>query len=125
MTGLTYDAGALIAAERGDRRMWALHRRALERGVVPRVPAPVLLEAWRGRAEMARLLAGTVVEPLEATAARAAGVLLARAGEGPSPVDAAVVESALRRQDAVVTSDRADLEQLATGAGRRLAVVDV
>lgn len=31
---MTYDTGALIAAERNDRRLWALHRRALERGLV-------------------------------------------------------------------------------------------
>ena len=35
MTGITYDTGVLIAAERGDRRVWALHRRSLERGMVP------------------------------------------------------------------------------------------
>jgi hypothetical protein len=25
MAGVTYDTGALVAAERNDRRMWALH----------------------------------------------------------------------------------------------------
>jgi len=29
MVGLTYDAGALIAAESGDHKLWTLHRRAL------------------------------------------------------------------------------------------------
>ena len=43
MAGITYDTGVLIAAERGDRRVWALHRRSLERGMVPTVPAG----AWR------------------------------------------------------------------------------
>lgn len=32
MPGITYDTGALIAAERNNRRIWALHRRALEQG---------------------------------------------------------------------------------------------
>lgn len=64
MSGLTYDTGALIAAERGDRRMWALHRRALERGAAPVVPAPVLVEGWRGNVQTARLLQGCQVEDL-------------------------------------------------------------
>jgi hypothetical protein len=43
--GLTYDIGALIAAERNDRTMWALHRAALVRGLLPVVPSGVLAEA--------------------------------------------------------------------------------
>jgi hypothetical protein len=138
VTGLTYDAGALVAADRGDRRVWALHRRALERGVTPTVPAAVLVETWRGGTWLARLLAGVEVEPLDEEHGRAAGVLLGgRASEGvrgatgrrrrgtPSAVDATVVEGALRRRDAVVTGDRRNLEQLAEGAGRRLAVIAV
>lgn len=135
MTGLTYDAGALVAADRGDRKVWVLHRRALERGVTPTVPAAVLVEAWRGGTWLARLLAGVEVEPLDEQRARAAGLLLGHSGTGtrtgrrrrgtPSAVDATVVEGALRRRDAVVTGDRDDLEQLAGGVGRRLAVIDL
>ena len=42
MTGVTYDSGALIAAERGERRIWVRHRALLLRRVVPTVPAPVV-----------------------------------------------------------------------------------
>lgn len=77
MTGLTYDAGALIAAERNVRRMWALHRRVLERGAVPTMPAAVLAEGWRAGTQTARLLKGCAIEPLGAASARAAGELLA------------------------------------------------
>ncbi len=48
MSGVTYDAGALVAADRNDRRMWALHAGFLAEEVSPTVPAPVLAEAWRG-----------------------------------------------------------------------------
>ena len=41
MAGVTYDTGALIAAERNDRRIWTLHRRALERGMMPTVSSGV------------------------------------------------------------------------------------
>jgi hypothetical protein len=47
MTAFVYDSGALIAAEDNDRRIWTIHRRALERRAVPIVPAGVLTEAWR------------------------------------------------------------------------------
>jgi hypothetical protein len=49
VTGLTYDTGALIAAEANRRDLWALHARALQRGILPLVPAVVLAQGWRGR----------------------------------------------------------------------------
>ena len=113
MSGLTYDAGALIAAERDDRRVWALHRRALERGLVPTVPAGVLGQGWRGgpQARMSRLLKGCRIEPLDEARARAAGVACARA-KSSDVVDASVVVGAAARSDLVVTSDPGDLERL-------------
>lgn len=124
MSELTYDSAALLAAERGDRRMWALHRRALERGGSPTVPAGVLVEVWRAAARTAPLLAGCHVEPLVDTTARAAGLLLGRCQLDVEAVDAVVVESALRRRSAVVTGNRVHLEALAAGAGRRRDVLD-
>ena len=46
--GVTYDTGALIAADRGERRMWARHRALLALREVPTVPAPVVAQSWRG-----------------------------------------------------------------------------
>src|SRR5450432_2389994 len=60
MNGVTYDTGALIAADHNDRRMWALHAGFLAEEVSPTIPAPVLAEAWRGggrQANLSRLLA--------------------------------------------------------------------
>ena len=37
MAGVTYDTGALIAAERNDRSLWALHAGFLAEEVVPTV----------------------------------------------------------------------------------------
>lgn len=113
MPGMTYDAGALIAAERNDRRIWALHRRALERAVVPTVPAGVLAQGWRGgpQAQMSRLLGGCRVEDLDDARARSAGAACGAAGTS-DVVDAAVVVGAAARGDLVVTSDPGDLIQL-------------
>ena len=123
--GLVYDTGALIAAESNDRRMWALHARALQRGVLPVVPAACLVEAWRGAKQpgLIRLLDGCSVESLDADRAKRAGVLQ-RTGPGAA-ADATVVEVAVRRGAAVITSDRGDIERLAAASRRRLQIIDV
>ena len=59
--GVTYDTGALIAGDRGERRIWARHRALLAIREVPTVPAPVVAQSWRGGSRqvlLARLLAG-------------------------------------------------------------------
>jgi len=113
MLGLTYDTAALIGAERNERRIWALHRRALERGIVPTVPAGVLGQGWRGgpQAQMSRLLAGCRIEDFDEARARSAGAACGIAGTS-DVVDASVVLGAGARGDLVVTSDGADLARL-------------
>jgi len=124
--GLTYDTGALIAAERDDRLMWSLHRAAIARGLIPTVPAGVLSEAWRGgpQHQLSRLLKGCVIEDLDEARARQVGVLAAQSGLADT-VDLAVVEGATRRNDAVVTSNRRDIEQGAAVTGTKLSIHDV
>jgi hypothetical protein len=122
--GITYDAGALIAADRGERRMWARHRALLLRRHVPTVPAPVVAQSWRGtnrQVLLARLLTGCDIESLDNPRARAAGALAARAGT-TDIVDACVVEGALRRDDLVVSADAHDLQAIAAAIGCRLEV---
>ena len=127
MSGLTYDSGALIAAERGDRRMWLIHARALARGVRPTVPAGALAEVYRSgrQANLRRLLAGCDIEPLDGVRAQAAGALLGRCAADPGAVDASVAECALRRGDAVVTANAGHLRALADGAARKLALIPI
>ena len=124
VTGVTYDSGALIAAERSERRMWARHRALLLRRVVPTVPAPVIAQCWRGtarQAPLARLLAGCEVETLDDTRARATGTLAGRAHTADI-VDVNVVEGALRRGDIIISSDEGDLAAIAAAIGRRVDV---
>ena len=122
--GVTYDTGGLVAAERGERRMWARHRALLAGHEVPTVPAPVVAQAWRGgsrQALLARLLVGCDVEALDDDQARSVGALAARAAT-TDVVDATVVEGALRRRDTVVSSDPDDLKAIAGAVGRRIEV---
>ncbi|MGH9244804.1 MAG: twitching motility protein PilT [Acidimicrobiales bacterium] len=124
--GLTYDTGALVAAEKDDRLMWSLHRAALARGLPPTVPAGVLGEAWRGGPQhrLSRLLKGCDVEALTEKQARDVGVLAGRSGLSDT-VALAVAEGALRRSDVVVTSNRTHIEQVADSVGRRLVILSV
>jgi predicted nucleic acid-binding protein len=119
MAGVTYDTGALVAAERDSRRMWALHAGYLDEEVVPLVPAPVLAQAWRGgarQARLTRLLRACEVEPMSEERARSVGVLAGKSGHD-DVVDVAVVESAIRRGDAVVTVDGEHIRMVAEAAG--------
>ena len=120
--GVTYDAGALVAADRGERRIWARHRALLSLREVPTTPAPVVAQTWRGgsrQALLARFLVGVDIEPMSNEQARAIGILAGQA-KVTDIVDATVVEGALRRNDMVISSDPDDLQAIADSVYRRL-----
>jgi predicted nucleic acid-binding protein len=121
--GLTYDTGALVAAERSDRLVWSLHRAALARGLPPVVPAGVLAEGWRGgpQATLSRFLKGCDVEDLSKEQALMVGGMAARA-EHDDVIDVSVVEGAIRRHHAVVTSNSAHIKKVADVAGVALEI---
>jgi predicted nucleic acid-binding protein len=124
-TGLTLDSGALIAAEKGDRRFWALWKEALARGATVTVPAAVVAQVWRGNnAVIARVLEGCDVETLTEERAKQVGRLLA-AARSSDVIDASVVIGAAARRDAVVTSDAPDIDRLARSLRHKLTVVRV
>jgi predicted nucleic acid-binding protein len=122
--GITYDTGALVAADRGERRIWARHKALLAIREVPTVPAPVVAQGWRGgnrQARLARLLIGCEIEALDDKQARSVGSLAALA-QTSDIVDVCVAEGALRRHDLVVTSDPDDLKAIVAAVSRRLEV---
>ncbi len=111
MSGVTYDAGALIALDRGEQSIVAKHRRLQERGIVPVVPAGVLAQVWRDPSRQVRLglaLRGCRVEDLDAAQAKRLGALAKLTGTS-DVVDMSVAEGALRRRDIVITSDADDI----------------
>lgn len=115
MAGLTLDTGALIAIDRGDRRLQALLDEAAAARAELAVPAGVIGQAWRSgsQARLARFLGLEIVSavPLDEREARAAGVLCGRAGTA-DVIDASVVICARARGHAVVTGDPEDLAAL-------------
>jgi hypothetical protein len=123
---IIYDTGALVAGERNNRQMWALHDAALRRGITPIVPAGVLAQSWRGgpQARLSRLLRGCVSAPLDEPLARGVGSLCAMA-DTSDVVEASVVIIATSRHAAIVTSDEPDIQHLASSAGASLAIHEI
>ena len=114
--GITLDAGALIALDRGDKRLIALLDRALAQRLKLRVPSGVVGQTWRdGRIQvtLARFLRIDEVEivPLDDRLARACGELCG-ATETADIIDASVVILARLRGDHIITSDPRDLRRL-------------
>jgi hypothetical protein len=125
VSGVTLDSGALIALDRGDRRVIALLARAEELGVRVTIPATALAQAIRRPASQARL-SRLVRQPtvdlvaLDGPDATQVGVLLA-VSRTSDIVDAHVVICARRASQPIMTSDARDLARL-DPAARLIAV---
>lgn len=116
MAGVTFDAGGLIALDRGDRRMIVLLARAAETSTRVTVPASALSQAIRRperQARLSRLIRQptTDVVALDRVDAVHVGQLLAASGTA-DVVDAHVVVCARRSRQRVVTTDPDDLTRL-------------
>lgn len=116
-TGLTLDAGGLIALDRGDRKLLSLLARARENGDRITIPATALAQALRSPARQVRIVRlcrqpATDLVALDGPEASAVGLLLAESRTADI-VDAHVVICARRAQQAVLTSDPDDIARLA------------
>lgn len=117
MSGLTLDAGALIAVERGADAMQALLRRAIENPTVTvNIPAGALAQVVRNPSRQVRLMRllrrrQTQVVQLDAATAYAVGLMLGLR-EATDVVDASVVVCARRNRQPIVTGDAEDLRRL-------------
>lgn len=124
MGGVTYDTGALVAAGRNDRQMWALHAGYLAEEIVPMVPAPVLADAWRGgmrQASLSLFLRMCETESLTEELAREVGALAGKA-DHDDVVDVSVVEGAIRRGDAIVTANSIRTQKIVEAGGADLHI---
>jgi predicted nucleic acid-binding protein len=120
---VVYDAGVHVAADRGDRQVWADHRVRLEVGLVPVTTAPVVAQVSRSgrQAQLRRLLRGCEVVPLSDDDAHAVGALLGRA-KTADVVDAHLVHTAAARGLGVLTGDPDDIARLASHMPRAVRV---
>jgi len=118
---LVLDAGALIALERNDRRMWARLDAAAEATIDVVVPVGALAQVWRGTPNQARLsqaLAKTRAGAFDAIA-RTVGELC-HAAHRSDPIDAAVALNAAGAISVIATSDLNDIRQLVRALPRDL-----
>jgi hypothetical protein len=125
--GIVYGVGALRAAARGDRVLWALQHAALFYGIVPVTTVGAVAEASRTEARGDRLdafLAGVEVEPLSGETARRIGELAGRAVTADL-VAVSTVELAARRNAAVVNHRQAALRATAALVGHDLVLYAV
>lgn len=116
MSGVTFDAGGLIALDRNDRRVLALLVQADRKGDRVTVPATALAQAIRSPARQARISRlvrqpSTDLVALDGFDATQVGLLLA-SSRTADITDAHVVVCARRTKQAVVTSDPGDLRRL-------------
>lgn len=111
---IVFDAGALVALDRGDRTIWSDLKAAALAGVDVAVPAAVVAQVWRGsprQARISRALAGCEVASFD-DVARDAGVLCGKAGTS-DVVDASVaVVAASLGASRLYTSDPDDMRHL-------------
>jgi hypothetical protein len=120
-----YDAGALVALDRNDRRMWARHKLALDDERDIHVPAVVVGQVWRDASRQVRLgqaLAGCRVDPVGLDTSKAAGVLCGKAGTA-DVVDATVVVLATARRAIIWASDTRDIKTLSAVSGAKPSLV--
>ena len=124
MAGVTLDAGALILADRNDRRFWKWWAEATN--VRKTIPAIVVAQVWRGpgSARLAIVIKGSWIEASGLRRAKLVGELCGRS-RVYDVVDVAVVESASRRGDDIITTDPDDIRRI-VGATRGVGkVVDI
>jgi hypothetical protein len=123
---VVYDAGALVAAERSDRAVWADHRVRLEMGLVPVTTAPVVAQVSRSgrQAQLRRYLRGCEVVRFDGDEAHDVGALAGRSGV-TDVVDVHVVVIAHRLRFGIVTSDEGDLKPIADLLRPRVPLVSV
>jgi predicted nucleic acid-binding protein len=120
-----YDAGALLAIDGNDRRMWVIHHLAIEEGRRLLVPAVVVAQAWRDarrQVQLGRFLHSCEIIPVGLELAKASGVLCGKAGTR-DVVDATVVTIALSYGAIVFTSDPDDITQLGAATGAKPGLV--
>ena len=120
------DAGALIAIDRRDRTVGAMLR-LLQRDAVPLVTSgAVVAQAWRDprrQANLARLLTGVHVAPLDEDAGKRVGELL-RANQTTDLADAHLSLLA-HNDDRILTSDEDDIRALMRTRRVRAVIVRV
>jgi hypothetical protein len=115
---LILDAGALIAVDKNDRKVRARLSVAKEEHLPVRTAATVVAQVWRDGARqvnLARILDGIAILPLDKDDARRVGELLA--ATATTDVADAHVATLVETGDDVLTTDPQDMGRLIVARG--------
>jgi hypothetical protein len=126
VAALVFDAGALIALDRGDRNVGALLQVAAQDGVEAITSSACIAQVWRDPArqvKLTRALDGFLEWPLDPPRARRCGLLLAHAGR--SDIADAAITSLAADGDTILTSDPTDIKHLLDAVGTNARVLTV
>jgi hypothetical protein len=118
VAAVVFDTGALIAIDRGERRIGAVLAAAARDGVEVVTSSACVAQAWRDPARQARLqraLRGFAEQPFDARRARHCGALLARTGT--SDIADAAIALLANGGDSLLTSDPGDIGVLLDAIG--------
>jgi hypothetical protein len=113
VAALVFDAGALIALDRGDRTVGALVTAAARNDTETVTSSACIAQVWRNPARQARLakaLSGFLELSLDPLSSRRCGLLLANART--SDIADAALALLVQDGDTVLTSDPRDIEHL-------------
>jgi predicted nucleic acid-binding protein len=105
------DTGALIALERGKRRMIEIAKTARIDGIPLFVPSICIAEWWRGRTDLREKILAAMYVVHDDALMRLAGEALAQVPKATT-IDAVVMATAAWKKALVYTSDVEDLERL-------------
>lgn len=123
MAALIFDAGALIALERGDRDIAEMLETAAEEEIEAVTSSACVAQVWRDPARQVRLvraLVGFLEQPLDGQEARRCGLLLARSRT--DDIADAAVALLVKDGDTILTSDPEDIQRLLDVAGTSASV---
>ncbi len=118
MAALVFDAGALIALDRGDRGVGAILAAAAQDGIEVITSSACIAQVWRDpprQARLARALGGFLEWPLDPARARRCGLLLT--DTGTSDIADAAIALLTQDGDTILTSDPTDIKHLLDAAG--------
>jgi hypothetical protein len=118
VAALVFDAGALIALDRGDRAVGTMLAVAEQDGSEAITTSACVAQVWRDPARQAKLtraLASFLEWPLDPLRARRCGLLLA--DTGTSDIADAALALLVQDGDTVLTSDPRDIERLLEAIG--------
>lgn len=123
MAVLIFDAGGLIALERGDQVVTEMLDAAIADEIEVLTSSACVAEVWRDpprQARLSRALRGFLEQPLDEQQARSCGLLLA--GSDTNDIADAAVALLAGDQDTILTSDPQDIRRLLAAAGTNARV---